>query len=204
MMFLLPVGGVVDYRFGILTAPNHFGIVAGIVAGMPWAADLGCTDGPGYIKRIDVSKTVEWLAKMEPYRSTCLFLAGGDVVGNAAETLELYAGFASNFPGWPVAYIAQDGSESLTIPETCAAVFIGGDTEWKESMAAVSVIKRAQAMGKHIHIGRVNWERRYKLFSMLAGSEDFTCDGTRTRYDGREKTLKAWSGYEAQKHLIGL
>lgn len=203
-MFLLPVGGVIDYRFGILTAPNHFGIVAGIVAGMPWAADLGCTDGPGYIKRIDVSKTVEWLAKMEPYRSTCLFLAGGDVVGNAAKTLELYAGFASNFPGWPVAYIAQDGSESLTIPETCAAVFIGGSTDWKLSASAITVIRKAQTIGKRIHIGRVNWGARYNHFNLLEGSEDFTCDGTRTRFDGTKKTMAAWAGYQSQSPLFNL
>ena len=71
-------------------------------------------------------------------------------------------------------------------------------------MAAVSVIKRAQRAGKHIHIGRVNWGRRYRLFAVLQGSEDFTYDGTRSRYDGREKTLRAWRGYEAQSPLFGL
>lgn len=140
---------------------------------------------------------------MRPYQSRCLFLAGGDIVGDATTTLETYAEFEHYFTDWPLAYVAQNGAENLPIPATCAAVFIGGDTEWKESMEAVSVIKRAQTMGKHIHIGRVNYERRYRLFSMLEGSENFTCDGTRPRYEGREKTIKAWKNYEAQKHLFG-
>lgn len=203
MKFLYPGGGIVT-AYGIITAPNHKGIPIEIIRGKPWAGDLGALQGPGYVKKISLSTVAAWLPVMRPYQSRCLFLAGGDIVGDATATLETYAEFEHYFTDWPLAYVAQNGAENLPIPATCAAVFIGGDTEWKESMAAVSVIKRAQAMGKHIHIGRVNWERRYKLFSMLAGSEDFTCDGTRTRYDGREKTLKAWSGYEAQKHLIGL
>ena len=39
MMFLLPVGGIVDYRFGIMTTPGHKGVPVGITAGMKWAAD---------------------------------------------------------------------------------------------------------------------------------------------------------------------
>jgi hypothetical protein len=139
---------------------------------------------------------------MLPYRSNCIFLAGGDIVCDAKATLETYEEFEHYFSPWPLAYVAQNGAEDLPIPDSCSAVFIGGDTEWKCSMAAVSVIKRAQALGKHIHIGRVNWGKRYRIFRVLAGSEGFTCDGTRTRYDGRLKTLAAWHSYENQAPLI--
>jgi hypothetical protein len=190
--------------YGIMTAPNHRGIPAEIISGSPWAGDLGALIGPDYVKKIDFRRVADWLPTMEPYKNKCLFLAGGDVVGNAVATLETYAEFERYFTGWPLAYVAQNGAENLPIPETCAAVFVGGDTVWKESMAAVSVIKRTQSLGKHIHIGRVNWYARYKLFRVLAGSEFFTCDGTRPRFDGREKTIAAWNAHQSQPPLFGL
>lgn len=203
MKFLSPGGGQTS-MYGVITAPNHKGVPLGITQGLPWAGDLGCLEGPAYVKKISLSAVADWLPVMRPYKAKCLFLAGGDVVENAEATLETYAEFSHYFTDWPLAYVAQNGAEDLPIPADCAAVFIGGDTQWKESMAAVSVIKRAQEMGKHIHIGRINWGRRYRLFAMLAGSEHFTCDGTRVRFDGREKTERAWRGYEIQKSLIGL
>jgi hypothetical protein len=185
-----------------MTSPQHRGVPLAIKRGGLWAGDLGCLDGPSYVKRIDFNATIEWLKSMRSYNGRCLFLAGADVVGDAAATLEAYEEFGRYFIGWPVAYVAQNGAEDLPIPTDCVAVFIGGDTKWKESMAAVSVIKRGQELDKHIHIGRVNWRRRYELFRVLAGAENFTCDGTRTRYDGTEKTMDAWAGYEAQRPLI--
>lgn len=213
MKELAPVGGRTK-AWGIITAPNHKGIPADIKAGKPWAADLGCLQGPDFVKRIDISAVAEWLPKMLPYRQKCLFLAGGDIVGDAESTLETYTEFEHYFSDWPLAYIAQNGAEVLPIPESCAAVFIAGvpipgrilrngkEMDWKDSPEAVEVIRRAQAMGKHIHIGRVNWHRRFKIFQVLNGYEKFTFDGTRTRFDGTEKTIKAWQEYQLQPPLI--
>lgn len=195
MKFLAPIGGLTT-AYGIVTAPNHWGIPLDIKRGKFWAGDLGCLMGPNYVKKIDFNALPVWLSKMEYYRSRCLFLAGGDIVENAEATLETYEEFKSYFDGWPMAYVAQNGAEALPIPSDCVAVFIGGDTAWKESYEAVLVINRAQSAGKHIHIGRVNWWRRYELFRALPGSEKFTCDGTRPRYDGVQKTLEAWGDYE--------
>lgn len=204
MKFLYPGGGETQC-YGIMTAPNHKGVPLGIVRGKDWGGDLGALQGPDFVKKINIPMVADWLPVMKPYKPQCLFLAGGDIVGNAKATLETYDEFQRYFTDWPLAYVAQNGAENLPIPTDCAAVFIGGDTKWKESMAAVSVIKRAQSMGKHIHIGRVNWKRRYDLFAMLAGSEKFTCDGTRPRFDGREKTEEAWLSYENNPQLyLGL
>lgn len=203
MKFLYPGGGKTK-AYGIITAPNHMAIPVDIVQSKPWAGDLGALTGPDYVKKIKLSAVAEWLPTMRPYRPQCLFLAGGDVVGDAKATLETYEEFYHYFTGWPLAYVAQNGAENLPIPESCAAVFIGGDTAWKCSMMAVEVIKRAQTMGKHIHVGRVNWTKRYRIFRVLYGSDDFTCDGTRPRFDGREKTMRAWLGYESQPPLIVL
>lgn len=224
MRFLVPVGGVTEGVYGILTAPNHKGVPAGIKAGLPWAADVGCIDGPSFVKRADFAAVLDWLNNdMMPYRANCLFIAGFDIVGDSVGSLETFEEFARYFVSgnWPWAYVAQNGAENLPIPDEAAAVFIGGvqmedrtystarhyggqyrPMDWKESMEAVEVVKRAQAMGKRIHIGRVNWQRKYNLFRVLEGSEHFTCDGTRTKKDGTEKTLAAWRAYESQPPLI--
>ncbi len=201
MKFLAPVGGKTT-AYGIITAPTHRGIPGDIVRGKPWAGDLGCLTGPDFVKKIDLNRVAEWLPLMLLYKARCLFLSGGDIVFDAAATLETYAEFKYYFTDWPLAYVAQNGSENLPFPDDCSAIFIGGDTKWKCSMAAVSVIKRAQKAGLHIHIGRVNWGARYRLFRVLEGSEDFTCDGTRVRYEGTEKTLKAYREYESLIPLL--
>ena len=145
---------------------------------------------------INFAAIPDWLDRMAPYKDQCLFIGGFDVLFDAQETLDAYQEFKGYFDGWPLAYVAQNGAESLPIPDDCAAVFIAGTTAWKESHEAITVIQRAQAMGKHIHIGRVNWWRRYQLFASLPGSENFTFDGNRQAFDGTEATIAAWSGYE--------
>ena len=209
MKFLVPVGGVTEGVYGILTSPKHFGPVAGITSGLPWAADNGAFTGgslPGDF--------AAWLATMEEYRATCLFVVCPDVVSDADKTIELYYTWRHLFVGWPVAFVAQDGQEDLPLP--CAredddddtydfqTLFVGGSTQWKESEAAIEVIKRAQMLGKHIHIGRVNWGRRYRLFRQIAGSENFTCDGTLTRFDGVSITLAAWKKLENETNVMAL
>lgn len=192
MKFLWSGGGLSPF-YGILTAPHHRGVPIEIKNGKPWGADLGCLEGPAYVKRGNLGKSLEWLKTvMGLYAIQCLFIAGFDIVANAKQTLEAYFEYKNYFEGWPFAYVAQDGSENYPIPDDCQTVFVGGSTAWKESTEAASVIARAVEAGKHVHIGRVNTMRRYKLFRALSGSENFTCDGTRQIYDGREKTFRAW------------
>lgn len=197
MKFLAPVGGDVDSALGILTSPYHSGVVNGITNGLPWAADNNA-----FTRGFNPDWYFPWLERMTPYRDTCLFVVVPDVVGDAIQTLDNWRHWVRHFEGWPLAFAAQDGQEKLPMPRNFDTLFIGGSTEWKESAGAIECIKRAQAMRKHIHIGRVNWKRRYELFNVLDGSAVFTCDGTRTRFDGKQKTLKAWNGYMAQRPLI--
>ena len=197
MKFLVPVGGVIDENFGVLTSPATRGIAAGISSGLAWAAD-----NQAYTQGFDPQKYFPWLETHLPYQDTYLFVAVPDVVGNAQATLQNYYSWRPLFDSWPVAFVGQDGSEPTDIPASATTLFVGGTTDWKESADAITMIRAAQDRGMHIHIGRVNWGRRYKLFSVLKGSENFTCDGTRTRYEGTEKSLKAWKGYNDQPPLI--
>lgn len=197
MIPLVPVGGIIDSRIGVLTAPNHKGVPAGIVAGMRWAADIGCIDGPAYVKRVS-SDALEWLTQMEQYRQTCLFVTVPDVVGNATATLEQFDEWRERLSGWPLAFVCQDGQELLELPSGINAVFIGGSTKWKIGDGARTVVARAVSLGLHVHIGRVNWWKRYKHFAGMPGSEEFTFDGTRNRFDGTDRTIEAWLSYAAR------
>ena len=204
MKALLPSGGIVDHRFGILTAPNHKGVPIGIVEGMPWAVDLGVLDGPEWLKRFDPDVAFPWIDSMLKYRDTCLFVPVPDIYVDAKATIAAYLEWRDHMWPWSLAFIAQDGQEDLDFPQCdgWTTLFVGGSTEWKTSAAAVECIKRAQALDKRIHVGRVNWGKRYKMFARLEGSEDFTYDGTRQRFDGIEKTITAWAGYQAQPPLF--
>lgn len=202
MRFLAPLAGFTDPRFGILTSYKH-GIAAGVSAGLQWAADLGALSGPEYVKRYNPEESLPWLERMSPYRSTCLFVTVPDHVGDAKRTLEEFSRIS--FPNWPLALVAQDGLEDLDFPpaDTWAALFIGGSNEWKMSDSALDCITRAQEIGKHVHIGRVNRFRRYKHFRSLEGSEGFTCDGTYTRY-AKDEALENWARYMEAPRQLGL
>lgn len=85
MQFLLPLGGTVDSRFGILTSYQHGGIVVGVKAGLRWAADNGA-----FSKGFDPAQFLAWMKSMEPYRETCIFVAVPDVVADSVATRRLW------------------------------------------------------------------------------------------------------------------
>lgn len=106
----------------------------------------------------------------------CLFVVCPDIVGNARRTLELFERRRLWIRGWPVALVAQDGQEDLPVPwDELDCLFIGGDDPWKESRASRDLVRTAKALGKHVHVGRVNTWPRYKLFADLGAD---TCDGS--------------------------
>lgn len=117
------------------------------------------------------------LDRNKEHRDKCLFVCVPDVVGDARRTLEIFNwrfNLVSSF--WPAALVAQDGLEELDIPwDKFQCLFIGGSTVWKDSQAVEPLIKTAQILGKHVHVGRVNTYKRYRRFSILGCD---TCDGS--------------------------
>lgn len=116
------------------------------------------------------------LKREQSNKQRCLFVTVPDIVAAGRRTLEIWQHRDSIVDGWPLALVAQDGMEDLAIPwHEMAAVFIGGGDPWKDSKAAIDIVKTAKTLGKHVHVGRVNTLKRYKLFAKHGAD---TCDGS--------------------------
>ena len=147
---------------------------------LPWDGSFAIDNGA--YSSCDVPAFRKFVGRVKPHRERCLWLAVPDVVGSARRTLEVFRELAFDFHGWPLALVCQDGQEDHAIPwDRISGVFIGGSTEWKDSPHAVHILKAAQLLGKHTHVGRVNTPQRFAKFAGL-GVE--TCDGSgASRYD---------------------
>lgn len=130
----------------------------------------------GAFSRFDAKGFLTMLAKHEQRKHMCRFVAAPDVVGCARRTLECFRHWKAQLASWPVAFVCQDGQENLNIPwNDCAAVFIGGSTEWKMSKHAAAIVKASKVIGKWCHVGRINTPGRLEYFEQLGAD---SCDGT--------------------------
>jgi len=101
-------------------------------------------------------------------RSLCRFVVAPDVVASAIRTREVFDIWKPKLAGWPVAYVVQDGQESVSIPwGEVAAIFIGGSTAFKMGPVARACISAAQCAEKWVHAGRVNTPGRWEYFEAL-------------------------------------
>ena len=108
------------------------------------------------------------LERQKSSKDRCKFVAVPDVVGSARRTEEVFRHWYRQLCGWPLALVAQDGIEDIEIPwELIDAIFIGGSTEFKLGSIAEQCIKAAKAIGKWVHVGRVNTPDRVAKFSDL-------------------------------------
>jgi len=147
------------------------------VAPVAFGVDNGAFSG------FDGRKFRRLLTRLQPHADRCMFVACPDIVGNARRTLELWRNRDRwGLESWPAAFVAQDGAEDVELPfGQMSALFIGGSDAFKESRTARDLIRVAQAMQLHTHVGRVNTYRRWQLFSECGVD---TCDGSGVaRYD---------------------
>lgn len=116
------------------------------------------------------------LEREHPNKSTCRFVVAPDVPCDARRTLELFERWAPRLAGWSLALAIQDGQEHLPIPwDWIDAVFIAGSDAWKTSHHSHAVVRAAKALGKWVHMGRVNTPKR--LATCLEWGVD-SIDGT--------------------------
>ena len=161
---------------GLIDQPNQNKVTAVNAAhdaGATWCADNGC-----FSDRWDWRKWWTFLTNNADRADSCLFAVAPDVVGNAAATLEKSAPWMPQIRtlGYRVAFVAQDGQESLPVPwDEFDALFIGGSTEWKLGPHARELAAEAKRRGRWVHMGRVNSERRYR-YAAAIGCD--SADGT--------------------------
>jgi hypothetical protein len=132
----------------------------------------------GAFSKFNAEGFFRMLKKHEARRHLCKFVAVPDIVGSAIRTCEAFNHWhtSEELYRWPLAFVCQDGQERLPIPwESCAAVFIGGSTEWKLSESVAQIVQAAKVMGKWCHVGRVNTPGRFEYFENLGAD---SCDGT--------------------------
>ncbi len=143
--------------FGMITTPRQGNV---LMDGVSVIADNGCYgDGfPGY------GKWISWLESMTPRVAQFEFATAPDVfdaesgIGDAPATLDRSMPWlpAIRSLGYPVAFVAQDGSEAPgMIPwDLLDVLFIGGGDEWKRGRRSQFVIEEALRRGKKVHMGR--------------------------------------------------
>lgn len=169
-------------------------------AGVRWCADNGC-----FSEQWEPSRWWEFLEANAADAATCLFATAPDVVGDARATEERSRPWLSKIRalGYPVAYVAQNGMEFSTwdLWDEIDCLFIGGTTDWKLGPEACNLAAVASSMGKWIHVGRVNSEKRFRYAEAIRAD---SCDGTYLTY-GPEKNLTnvlAWSRTSSQPSLL--
>jgi len=162
--------------YGVMTAETHKMVPIGIIEGRQWAVDNGA-----YKNKYDPERFLNHLEILKPYRSRCLFATVPDKWGDSRATLQLWDEWAAGIKqaGWPVAYVAQDGSEDHPFPAGLDFIFIGGSDRWRESQGLLDVIGRARAINVKIHAGRINGTGKLTKYHRLG---IYSADGTAPIY----------------------
>lgn len=145
--------------------------------------DNGCYSG--FTDR--VQRRFKFLLKREwDYRENCLFACVPDKIGCHKTTLKMWNDLNHLCDGYKKAFVAQDGFDFL--PPNADALFIGGTNKFKDSVEIEAIVKNALDKNIHVHIGRVNYEDRFKRFHEIGAN---TCDGSAIcRYDWVIEKLK--------------
>ena len=83
-----------------------------------------------------------------------------DAPRNAAQTLKLWHEWEAILRRYavPLAFAIQDGIELHDIPAAAAVWFVGGSDAWRYPRLE-AIIKRGHALGKLVHVGRINGQK---------------------------------------------
>lgn len=156
-------------HIGRLAIPRHLTGIEKDAAVMPWAADNDCFQGlnePRFRAMLDRIGRIDG----------CLFVTVPDVVADHAATIELWREWQPEVARHgPPAFVLQDGIDYVPWQD-CAAVFVGGSTEFKLGPTAAQIVRDARRAGLLAHMGRVNSVKRMRYAAAIGcTSVDGTC-----------------------------
>ncbi len=135
-----------------------------------------------------------WAGRFRSEARNCRFVVAPDVVCDAAATIERSTPHlaAIRTMGYPVALVAQNGLEDMTVPwDEFDVLFLGGDTPWKLGAAARALTVEANRRGKWVHMGRVNSRKRLIYAAEIGCS---SVDGTYLAF-GPDRNLPRLLGW---------
>jgi hypothetical protein len=117
-------------HFGYLASPQNRG-TAMLIEGRPWGGDCGAFTGV-----FDEAAYFHWLARMQRFQDTCLFVVVPDVVCNAAATLAFFRRYAPRVRemGFPIALVAQNGLRPFQ--EGVFDDLNAGHNDWRQDHAS--------------------------------------------------------------------
>jgi hypothetical protein len=132
-----------------------------------WALDNGC------FSRFDQKTWLKMVKEANTAGDRAEFVCLPDCVGSAKRTCEMFDHYINYTQLVRRALVLQDGIGQERIRWVkLEAVFVGGSTEFKTSPEAFQAAKAAKAMGKWVHVGRVNTVERLQAWIGIADSID--------------------------------
>ena len=180
----------------------------------PAALDLqpGCwAMESGGFRGFDEGAYMRMLEAYQPYHAYqgyhgCRFVTAPDVVADAAATLRRWPFWARLIRGLgqAPAFVAQDGLTADRVPwDELGALFIGGTTDYKESVDVRALCGYAKSRGVWVHWGRVNGARRYEL-AKKAGADSIDGTGFSIAPDTNIPLVKEWHRAIDRQPELGL
>lgn len=162
-------------NLGVLITPQNWNRMCQIP--LPWACDNSAFSKPDDRKFWNMVIDAWGMSTFCPP----LWIAAPDIVGDAAQTRWLFDQWTRcweyelGFVPVELAYVLQNGQQIGDVPwDQIVAVFVGGDDQFK-LCDSVPLIQHAKRLGKLIHMGRVNSQKRLR-FAVAMGAD--TVDGT--------------------------
>jgi hypothetical protein len=177
-------------RLGAITTPGEGNRLDGLPR---WCADNGRGPGGRFLGADKVGFGVangwpglapwlRWITTLTVHASRCTFVVAPDVVGDAAATTDMSLPLLPVIRdlGYPAAFVAQNGQDRLPVPwDHFDVLFIGGDDTWKLGAPMRTLAAEATALGKWLHMGRVNSLKRIR-YARAIGCD--STDGTFMRF----------------------
>lgn len=144
------------------TCPDKIGIMLSPTSGYLNPRGIYAIDN-GAFSKFNEKEFIRMLNKSYHIHKP-LFVVCPDVLGCHDRTSALWNHYQPKIKKYkyPIAFVAQDGCEPELVPNNADWIFVGGKDPWKDKN-----IHKYIGLGKPVHVGRVNYTKRYNLCKAL-------------------------------------